>query len=127
MDAILLLIALNFLSVPFLQEAEAQALRLQRFPDPLRILRLAHVRKTGWFRPFCALTAFLFILVAARGKSDGVDGQLLALHTAIIQAVLWSVVYLNARRRVASNPSTQASTRDRHERTTVMALLPHQP
>ncbi|OUL99729.1 hypothetical protein [Variovorax sp. JS1663] len=99
MDAILLLIAISFLSVPFLQESEAQGARLRRFPDLPQILRLAHVRRCGWLGPFCGLTLFLFILVLARGRAAAVDGLVLALHAAIIQCVLWTVVVLNVRRR----------------------------
>ena len=109
MDAILQLIAINFLSVPFLQEAEAQGLRLRGFPKLLQILRLAHVRKTRWFWPFCGFTLLLCILVMVRGLAAGMNGQTLALHAALIQGVLWTVIFLSVRRKArASLPSEGA-------------------
>ena len=99
MDAILLLIAINFLCVPFLQEAEAQGLRLRRFPHFLQILRLAQVRRSRWLRPFCGFTLLLFLLTLARMPAAGVEGPLLALHAAIMQGVLWTVVILSVRRK----------------------------
>lgn len=98
MDTFLLLIALNFLSVPFLQEAEAQGHQLRRFPGLLRILRLAHVRGSRWLRPFCAFAFLLLAVVVARAQGGPGDGLVLALDFAIIQWVLWTVVFLSVRK-----------------------------
>ncbi len=127
MDAILLLIAINFLSVPFLQEAEAQGHRLRRFPHLLHILRLAHVRKSRWLLSFCAFTVFLFVLVVARGQGAGIDGQVLALHAGIIQSVLWTVVWLNLRRQARPEHSQQTSVDAKRHSTTGVAPLLTQP
>jgi hypothetical protein len=98
MDTLLLLIAINFLTVPFLQEAEAQGRRLQRFPGVPWILRLAHVRRAHWFRPFCIL-AFFFLAVAAMQTPAGrVDVSTLLVHFVIMQVVLWAVVVLSVRK-----------------------------
>jgi len=69
MDALLLLIAINFLVVPFLQEAEAQGRELRRFPGFLRLLRLSHMRRSHWLRPFCIFAALFLLLALARAQS----------------------------------------------------------
>ncbi|GAA4352739.1 hypothetical protein GCM10023165_42410 [Variovorax defluvii] len=108
MDAILLLITVNFLSVPFLQEAEAQGLRLRRFPDVMRILRLAHVRKCRWLWPFSGLTLCLVVFALPRLRGDDIERQLtLALHTLIMQSLLWSVVFINVRRQARASRRQQ--------------------
>jgi len=94
----LLLIALNLFFVPFLQEAEAQGRRLLRFPGPLRILRLAHVRRLHWLKPFCALAVLLLAAVLASARNRPVDGLTLIVHLTIIQTILWTVVALSVRK-----------------------------
>ncbi|VTU40543.1 hypothetical protein H4CHR_05264 [Variovorax sp. PBS-H4] len=111
MNTLLLLIAINFLIVPFLQEAEAQGRRLQRFPGLPWILRLAHVRRSHWFRPFCMLAFFFLAVVAAvQAQSGHVDVPTLLVHFIIMQVVLWSVVALSVRRhaKVRSAPRSVA-------------------
>lgn len=101
MDTLLLLIAINFIFVPFLQEAEAQGRQLRRFPGLLWVLRLSHVRRANWFMPFC-IFAFLFLAgAAARMQQGAVDVLALAVHFAIMQAVLWTVVILSVRKHAS--------------------------
>ena len=110
MDTLLLLIAINFLIVPFLQEAEAQGRRLLRFPGLPWILRLAHVRRAHWFRPFCLLAFFFLALAAMQAQAGRVDVPTLLTHFVIMQVVLWAVVVLSVRkhakvRSAAGNPA----------------------
>lgn len=104
MDTLLLLIAINFLIVPFLQEAEAQGRRLRRFPGLPWILRLSHVRRAHGFRPLCIL-AFFFLAVAAMKTPAGrVDVSTLLVHFLIMQAVLWAVVVVSVRKHANKVP-----------------------
>jgi hypothetical protein len=98
MDTLLLLIAINFLIVPFLQEAEAQGRRLRRFPGVPWILRLAHVRRSHWFRPFCILAFFFLAVATMRAPAGRVDVPTLLVHFVIMQVVLWAVVVLSVRK-----------------------------
>ncbi|MGK6305705.1 hypothetical protein [Variovorax sp. DT-64] len=98
MDTLLLLIAINFLVVPFLQEAEAQGRRLLGFPRLPWILRLAHVRRSHWFRPFCILALFFLAVAGAQAQAGRVDVATLLVHFVTMQVVLWAVVVLSVRR-----------------------------
>jgi hypothetical protein len=125
MDTLLLVIAINFLVVPFLQEAEAQGRQLQRFPSFLRIMRLAHVRRSHWLRPFC-IAALLFLCFAVlRAQSGQADGLTVAVHFAIMQLVMWTVVFLSVRKQ-ARGPSHPATSVDEMHGRPVPAMLPRQ-
>ena len=104
MDTILLLIAVNFLVVPFLQEAEAQGCQLRHFPGLLRILRLSHVRRSNWLRSFCifalfllALPVYTFVLspLAARySRRHEFEADAFAVRNASAQALVSALVKL---------------------------------
>ena len=123
MDTILLLIAVNFLVVPFLQEAEAQGCQLRHFPGLLRILRLSHVRRSNWLRSFCIFALFLLAIAVFRAQGGHVDSLILAIYFALMQIVLWSVVFLSVRKhaRAPFHAGTQA---DEAPGRPVAALLP---
>lgn len=126
MDALLLLIAINFLVVPFLQEAEAQGHELRRFPGFLRLLRLSHMRRSHWLRPFCTFAALFLLLAVARAQSAQVDGLTVAIHFAIMQAVLWTVVFLSTRKH-AGTRSTAGTPIGEVPGNPVATPLPRQP
>jgi hypothetical protein len=112
MDTLLLLIAINFLIVPFLQEAEAQGRRLLRFPGLQWILRLAHVRRSHWFRPFCILAFFFLAGAGMQAQSGRVDVATLLGHFVIMQVVLWAVVVLSVRKHAKSRSATGSTGGD---------------
>jgi hypothetical protein len=117
MDTLLLLIAINFLTVPFLQEAEALGRRLLRFPSLPWILRLAHVRRSHWFRPFCILAFFLLAVAGMQAQAGRVDVAALLVHFVIMQVVLWAVVVLSVRKHANARSaagSTAAEQIDGH-------------
>ena len=123
MDTLLLLIAINFLMVPFLQEAEAQGRQLRRFPGLPWILRLAQVRRSHWFRPFCIL-AFLFLAVAAmRAPAGRVDVPTLVVHFMIMQVVLWAVVVLNVRKHAKVRSAAAITAGDQSDSQLTAPLL----
>ncbi|NDZ12841.1 hypothetical protein C7T35_30140 [Variovorax sp. WS11] len=123
MDTLLLVIAINFLVVPFLQEAEAQGRQLQRFPGFVRILRLAHVRRSHWLRPFC-IAALLFLAFAVlRAQSGQVEGLTVVVHFTIMQFVLWTVVSLSVR-KPAHAPSHAGTSVDELPGRPIATLLP---
>jgi uncharacterized membrane protein len=99
MDA-LLLIAFNLVFVPLLQETEALGRERRRVPGILSVLRLAHVRRTRWFRPFCLL-AFVFsgAVLTASAKVPHAKGIFIALGVLLIQVILWTVVLWTVRKR----------------------------
>ncbi len=123
MDTLLLLIAINLLIVPFLQEAEAQGRQLRRLPGLAWILRLAHVRRAHWFRPFCIL-AFLFLAGAAmRAQVVPVDVPTLMVHFMIMQVVLWAVVVLNVRKHAKVRSAAENTVADQADGHLVAPLL----
>ncbi|VTU36881.1 hypothetical protein H6CHR_04818 [Variovorax sp. PBL-H6] len=109
MDTLLLLIAINFLVVPFLQEAEAQGRRLLRFPGLPWILRLAHVRRSHWFRPFCMLAFFFLSIAAMQARAGRVDAPTLLVHFVIMQVVLWAVVVLSVRKHAKVRSAAESA------------------
>jgi uncharacterized membrane protein len=103
----LLLIAFNLVFVPFLQETEALGRKRRQVPGIPSVLRLAHVRRTHWFRPFCVL-AMLFsgAVLAASAKLAHAEGLFTALGVLLIQAILWTTVLWNIRKvRKAATPA----------------------
>jgi len=94
---ILLLIALNLFSVPFLQEAEFLGRSTGRFPKAHRIIGLRRVTAFSWFKPFCALATLFVVavLLAMMTSHTPVDVALLAFNFFVMQAVLWAAVALN--------------------------------
>ena len=106
---ILVLIACQLFTVPFLQEAERLG-RIQRsFPHLLDIARLGHVRDAAWFRPFCALAAVFVGAVFAitfQDETPEVLGFIVA--TALVQMCLWTVVVLNVRRHARTHDARTA-------------------
>jgi len=96
----LLLIAFNLVFVPFLQEAEALGREGRRqVPGVLSVLRLAHVRRTRWFRPFCVIAClFSGAVLAASAKVPHAEPLFTALGVLLIQAILWTIVLRNIRK-----------------------------
>jgi hypothetical protein len=123
MDTILLVIAINFLVVPFLQEAEALGRNLQRFPTFPHILRLAHVRKSHWLRPFCIGALLLLAFAVLRAQSGQVEGLTVVAHFTLMQLVLWTVVALSVRKQ-ARSPSQARTSVDELPGRSSPALLP---
>jgi hypothetical protein len=112
MDTLLLLIAINFLIVPFLQEAEAQGRRLMRFPGLAWILRLAHVRRAHWFRPYCLLAFFFLAVAAMQAQAGRVDVPTLLIHFVIMQVVLWAMVVLSVRKHAKVRSAAESPADD---------------
>lgn len=112
MDTLLLLIAINFLIVPFLQEAEAQGRRLLRFPSLQWILRLAHVRRSHWFRPFGILAFFFLAVAGMQAQAGRVDVTTLLVHFVIMQVVLWAVVVLSVRKHAKGRSAAGGTAGD---------------
>jgi hypothetical protein len=67
-----LLLVLNFLTIPFLQEAEELGKRKGKFPNLFEIVYLKNTLKQRWFKLYCFfMVIFLAIAIAptASGKS----------------------------------------------------------
>jgi hypothetical protein len=89
-----LLLLINFISVPFLYEAEALGVDSKEFPKIAELLRLRVTRSERWFFGYC-IFLFIFSLVviapSASGRSHDV-GVFLFFLIFLIQAFLWAFV-----------------------------------
>jgi len=122
MHTLFLLIAVNFLVVPFLQEAEARGRQLRHFPTLPSILRLAHVRRSAGLPPFAVFALIFLAAAVANAQGRRIEVFTLVIHFAIIQAVLWSVVVLSVR-KPACLPSAAAVPGDDEDGGQVVAPL----
>ena len=91
-----LLLVLNFLTIPFLQEADELGKRTGKFPAFIEIFYLTNTLKQRWFKLYCFfMVIFLAIAIAptASGKSYSA-GVGLVLTVLVVQVILWVFVYL---------------------------------
>jgi hypothetical protein len=91
-----LLLGLNFLTIPFLQEAEELGKLTGKFPNLVSIIYLKNTLKQRWFKLYCFFMAiFMAIAIAptASGKSYPVGLGLVSI-VLVVQVVLWVFVYL---------------------------------
>ena len=91
-----LLLIINFLTIPFLQEAEELGRKNNIFPNLIDIIRLKHTLKQRWFKLF-AIFMLIFLAIAIAPSRSGntyVAGFELILALLMIQVFLWLFIYL---------------------------------
>ena len=94
MDAGLLLL-LNFLSVPFIYEAEEITRRSKSIPSLWSILKAQHALKSRWLKIYgIFLILFLALVCApsASGKFYAASNGLIFL-VIIFQSVVWGLIF----------------------------------
>ena len=91
-----LLLVLNFLTIPFLHEAEELGKRMGKFPNLFEIVCLKNTLKQRWFKLYCFfMVIFLAIAIAPTGSGKSYSaGVGLVLTVLVIQVILWGFVYL---------------------------------
>ena len=91
-----LLLTINFLTIPFLQEAAELGTRTNRFPTLVDIIRLRLTLKQRWFKLFCIFMVIFLAIVMAPTRSGNtyVAGYGLIFSILVIQVILWALLYL---------------------------------
>ncbi|MGH9876380.1 MAG: hypothetical protein ACRD5H_01975 [Nitrososphaerales archaeon] len=94
-----LLLAINFISIPFISECEILGRETGRFPRLQDILKLAETRKKRWLKPYLVFLAIFFViaLFPTRSGKDYPASLKLLLSVAAIQIFLWAIAYLKIR------------------------------
>lgn len=95
-----LLLILNFISIPFWQEAEELGKKMGKFPPIFNVIQLKNTLSQRWFKLYCVfLTIFLTVALApsASGKTYAVSYTLI-IGILCVQLVLWILVYFKISR-----------------------------
>lgn len=97
-----LLLTLNFLSIPFIYEAETLGKESNEIPSFVSILKLKNTVKTRWIKLY-AIFVFIFIAIALSptesGKTYRAGWGLIGL-ILLIQLILWGIVIQRIRNSI---------------------------
>ena len=90
-----LLLVLNFLTIPFLQEAEELGKRKGKFPAFIDIFYLRNTLKQRWFKLYCIFMLIFLAMAFAPTASEKQypAGLGLILSVLAVQAMLWLFVH----------------------------------
>ncbi|MFA9439308.1 hypothetical protein ACDA63_06680 [Uliginosibacterium sp. sgz301328] len=95
-----ILLIVNFLSIPFIGEAEKLGVAQKRFPSMIDILRLSNVRKERWFGLYLIFMVIFSAIALFPSSSDSefsIEWPLIA-KIGVAQAIVWFVVVYRIRK-----------------------------